>query len=343
MKALVLCGGMGPRLRSMTHSLPEQLVPVGGKVVLELALANIVGASVTEIGIVVGDPIAALRERIGDGSRFDARITYVLQTEPLGLAHCVLVARKFLGDNLVPEGVDYLACEFAAARPDAQNVVQKVADPSAFGVAEIDADGTVLRLVEKAARPRSDLALIGLYFFTSAIHEAAAAIGPGARGKLEITDAIQGLTSRNRTVKASEYTGYWADIGHVDGVPDANGRLIDGLTPAFAGEIDTASRVIGDVVVEPGARVVRSMTVGLAIIGAGTVVEDSYVGRYTSIGSNCTLWDTHIDDLIVLESPTLSGLRGLRGSVIGRRTAVRSAGEGRRLIVGDDSQVEVAR
>ncbi|HEY9369548.1 glucose-1-phosphate thymidylyltransferase [Streptomyces sp.] len=352
MKALVLSGGMGTRLRPFTHSMPKQLVPVAGKAVLEHALTNIVAAGITEIGIVVGDQLAAIRERIGDGSRIGARITYIPQAEPLGLAHCVLIAREFLGeddflmylgDNVLPEGVQEIAREFAATRPDAQIVVQKVADPSAFGVAEIDEEGTVLRLVEKPAEPRSDLALIGLYFFTPAIHEAAGAIAPSGRGELEITDAIQWLVTRGRTVKAAEYTGYWADTGQVDSVLDANRRLLDTLSPASAGEIDAASRVTGDVVVEPGARVVRSTIEGPAIIGAGTVVEDSHVGRYTSIGSNCTVRGTQIDDSIVLDSSTLSDLRGLRGSVIGRRTAVRSAGDRHRLIIGDDSQVEVAR
>lgn len=350
MKALVLSGGSGTRLRPFTHSAPKQLVPIAGKAVLEHVLDNIITAGITEIGIVVGDRAASIREAIGDGSRFGARITYIHQSRPLGLAHCVSVAAGFLGeddflmylgDNMLPEGIREVTDSFAAERPAARIVVQKVADPSAYGVAEIDERGTVRALAEKPAEPRSDLALIGVYCFTPAVHEAVAAIEPSARGELEITDAIARLVADGRRVTASEYSGYWQDTGSIDGVLECNRRLLDVLRPERHGHIDEASEVTGPVVLGPGARVVRSRIEGPAIIGAGTVVEDSHIGRHTSVGSHCGLRDAHIEDSIVLDSSEVAGVRGLSGSLIGRSASVRSAAR-HRLIVGDDSEVEVA-
>ncbi|MFF0259042.1 glucose-1-phosphate thymidylyltransferase [Streptomyces microflavus] len=350
MKALVLSGGMGIRLRPFTHSSPKQLVPVAGKAVLEHVLNNIRETGITEIGIVVGDSGDRIGEAIGDGSRFGARITYIHQEEPLGLAHCVVVAREFLGDddflmylgdNMLPEGITSVARSFARERPPAQIVVQKVADPGAFGVAEVDAEGTVVRLVEKPVTPVSDLALIGVYFFTAAIHEAVASIEPSPRGELEITDALQWLVGRGVTVKAAEYTGYWQDTGQIDGVLECNRRVLEKLRPDLSGEVDGASRLTGAVVVEPGARVVRSRIEGPAIIGAGSVVTDSHVGRYTSIGRRCELRDTQIGDSIVLDGSTVADLRGVTGSLIGRSASVH-ASRHHRLIIGDDSNVGIA-
>ncbi|MFF8608684.1 glucose-1-phosphate thymidylyltransferase [Streptomyces sp. NPDC015346] len=351
MKALVLSGGTGARLRPFTHSTPKQLLPIAGKAVLEHVLNNITDAGITDIGIIVGDQYDKISETIGDGSRFGARITYLRQTRPLGLAHCVLVAREFLGeddflmylgDNMLPEGITELTRTFATERPTAQIAVQKVPDPSAFGVAEIDAAGIVQRLVEKPSDPRSDLALIGVYFFTPAIHEAVAAITPSARGELEITDAIQWLVARDSRVKAVEYLGYWQDTGQVDSVLECNRRILDSIRSERSGEVDAASRLTGEVVIEPGARVVRSTIEGPAFIGVGTVVEDSHIGRHTSIGRNCALRDTRIADSIVLDGATVSGLDRLSRSVIGKSASVRTAAH-HQLVVGDDSVVEVAR
>lgn len=352
MKALVLSGGAGTRLRPFTHSSPKQLVPVAGKAVLEHVLQNIVATGITDIGVVVGDGAgaAAIRAAVGDGARFGARLTYLRQDRPLGLAHAVLVAREFLGDddflmylgdNMLPEGVGEVVDAFRADRPAAQLVVQKVADPRAYGVAETDEDGNVLALAEKPAEPASDLALIGVYCFTPAVHEAVAAIGPSARGELEITDAVAWLVRRGRPVRASEYAGYWQDTGDVAGVLDCNRRVLGMLRPGRHGHVDGASRVSGPVVVEDGARIVRSTIEGPALIGAGSVVEDCDIGRYTSIGRDCALRATGIEDSIVLDRSTVAGLRGLSGSLIGRRASVRGA-ERHRIVVGDDSEVEVA-
>ncbi|WP_158852543.1 glucose-1-phosphate thymidylyltransferase [Saccharothrix deserti] len=357
MKALVLSGGAGTRLRPFSHSTPKQLIPVANRPVLEHVLDNIRALGIEDIGIVVGDRADVIADAIGDGARFNARITYLRQDRPLGLAHCVRIARGFLGDddfvmylgdNLLPDGVVDIADAFRASRPAAHVVVHKVPDPRAFGVAELDAHGRILQLVEKPQEPRSDLALIGVYFFTRAVHEAVAAIAPSARGELEITDAIQWLLANGRAVTASEYDGYWRDTGRIEDVLACNAHLLGGLRSHVAGEVDAASRVGAGVVIGSGARVVRSRIEGPAIIGPDTLVEDSHVGPNTAVGRGCVLRASRIADSIVLDGAAIDAVPGLSHSLIGKSATVtaRSArpepDTGLRLVLGDHSSVEIA-
>jgi len=330
-KALVLAGGEGTRLRPFSYSMPKQLIPVANRPVLEYALENITYLGVREIGVIVGEWAPEIERVLGDGSRFGASLTYLPRDRPYGLAQCVMLARDFLGDedfvmyladNILPAGVAEFAHEFVTGQPAAQLVVHKVADPTAFGVAELDADGVVLRLEEKPANPRSDLALVGVYFFSPAIHEAVAAIRPSARGELEITDAIQWLIEHGATVRASECGGYWKDTGRIEDVLECNRKLLDGLRPHLAGEVDAASRLTGAVVVEPGARVLRSRIEAPVIIGAGSLIEGGHIGPHTSIGRDCVLRNTRLAYSIVLEGTTVSHVRGLHGSMIGRSATV---------------------
>src|SRR5271168_1723598 len=196
MKALVLSGGAGTRLRPITHTSAKQLLPVANKPVLFYGLEAIADAGIVDVGIVVGDTAPAIEAAVGDGSAFGLRITYIRQSSPLGLAHAVLVAREFLGDddfvmylgdNFIVGGITALVEEFQATRPDAHIMLTSVADPRQFGVAELDSAGQLIGLEEKPEQPKSDLALVGVYLFTPAVHEAIATLVPSARGELEIT------------------------------------------------------------------------------------------------------------------------------------------------------------
>ncbi|WP_324786544.1 glucose-1-phosphate thymidylyltransferase [Streptomyces sp. H51] len=354
MKALVLAGGSGTRLRPFSYSMPKQLIPIANRPVLEYVLGNILDLGVTEVGVIVGDRAQEIQQALGDGSRLGARLTYIQQEAPLGLAHTVAIARDFLGDddfvmylgdNMLPEGIAAIAEEFAAHRPAAHVVVYKVPDPRAFGVAELGPGGEVLRLVEKPERPRSDLALMGVYFFTAAIHDAVRSIRPSARGELEITDAIQWLVSTGADVRAGQYQGYWKDTGNVEDLLDCNQHVLESLRPALHGEIDGASVLAGPVVVEEGARILRSRIEGPVIIGAGTVVEDSHIGPHTSIGRACTVTGSRLEYSIALDGASVTGVQGLRSSVIGRSASVGTSEQSTdryRLVVGDHTRVEVA-
>lgn len=326
MKALVLAGGSGTRLRPLTRHLPKQLIPVAGRPVLEHVMENIRALGIREIGLIVGDWRERIESVVGDGSRFGARVTYLPQRSPLGLAHCVRIARPFLGDddfvmylgdNIVEDGVAEMAEEFAARGSDAHLAVAKVADPRAFGVAELGADGAVLRLVEKPSRPRSDLALIGVYFFRAAVHRAVAATTPSARGELEITDAVQWMLEQGGTVTAGEYAGYWQDTGSPEELLACNRRLLASLEARSAGWTDAGSRLTGPVVVGEGARVTRSHITGPAVIGAGAVVTDCRLGPGVSVGRDCVLRGVELADCVLLDGTTVTDRSGLRGLLVG--------------------------
>ncbi|MGW2157999.1 glucose-1-phosphate thymidylyltransferase [Nonomuraea sp. NPDC001699] len=350
MKALVLSGGSGTRMRPLSHSMPKQLIPIANKPVLEHVLESLRALGVTEIGLVVGDREAQIAEVVGDGSRFGTRVTYIRQLRPLGLAHCVKLARPFLGgddfvmylgDCVLADGIGPIAEEFHALRPAAQIVVHRVADPRPFGVVETDGTGAVLRVVEKPERPRSDLVMTGVYFFTPAVHEAVDRIVPGRRGELEITDAVQWLLTSGQEVRASLYRGYWSDAGRVDDVLECNRRLLARLSRDIAGHVDAASLVRGDVVLGPGARVVASVVEGPAIIGPDTLIVDSHIGPGTSIGRDCVVRSTRLSDSIVLDGASIVAASGLRGSLIGRYTTVAPGRSDHRLVVGDHTRIEL--
>ncbi|MEU7040274.1 glucose-1-phosphate thymidylyltransferase [Streptomyces varsoviensis] len=357
MKALVLAGGTGTRLRPFSYSMPKQLIPIANRPVLLHCLDNVKDAGVTEVGVIVGDRGDEIRSLVGDGADLGLRITYIHQECPLGLAHTVAVAADFLGDddflmylgdNMLLGGVREQAERFRSRRPAAQVVTVQVPDPRAFGVVELDGDGRVTRLVEKPAQPRSDLALIGVYFFTAAVHEAVAAIEPSARGELEITDALQWLLEQGHAVDAERYRGYWKDTGRFEDVLECNREYLDGLPPRVQGTVDADSTVQGPVVIEPGAQVVRSQLIGPLIVGAGSVVTDSRIGPHTSVGRDCLLAGAGMEYSITLDGVSVRGVRGIHGSLIGRSASVASAeldgaaGTRHRLVIGDHTSVEVA-
>lgn len=355
MKALVLAGGSGSRLRPITHSFAKQLVPVANKPVLFYGLEAIRDARIREVGVVVGDTEQEIRDAVGDGSRFGLTVTYIRQDAPRGLAHAVLIARPFLGDddfvmylgdNFIVGGIGDLVEEFRRERSDARILLTKVADPSAFGVAELDENGRLAGLEEKPANPKSDLAVVGVYLFGAAVHEAVAELSPSARGEMEITDAIQMMIDRDRRITSTLVSGYWKDTGNVADMLEVNRLVLEGLTPRRAGAVDAGSALIGRVVVEDGARVTGSRIVGPAVIGPGAVVSDSYIGPFTSIDRDCTIAGSEIEYSIVLRGASVDGVGRIQSSLIGRESRVTPAArvpKAHRLVLGDHSEVQVSR
>ncbi|MBW8827557.1 MAG: glucose-1-phosphate thymidylyltransferase [Acidobacteria bacterium] len=358
MKALVLAGGTGSRLRPITHTGAKQLVPVANKPIIFYGLEAIAAAGITEVGIVVGETAAEVMAAIGDGATFGLRVTYIAQDAPNGLAHCVLIARDFLGDddfvmwlgdNLLEGGLGDLVPEFGQEQrrltgaPAAMILLKKVEDPTQFGVAELDPEGHVVRLVEKPADPPSDLALVGVYLFDRRIHEAAAAIEPSGRGELEITDAIQWLIDQGQPVVAAEHRGWWLDTGKKDPLLEANRVLLERIEPRNDGTVDDASRIEGRVVIEAGAVIERSTVRGPVVIGAGCRITDSFIGPFTAIGPNCEVAETEVDHSVILEGSRLLQAGRLVDSLLGREACVTRHGRSgaTRLTLGDHSTVDL--
>ena len=361
MKGLILSGGAGTRLRPITHTSAKQLVPVANKPILFFGIEDMVEAGITEIGIITGETGPEIRAAVGDGSRWGATVTYIPQDAPLGLAHCVLIARDFLGDddfvmylgdNLLRQGIAEFVETFehdraASApedRPSAQILLARVPDPQRFGVAEIGAAGEVTQLVEKPVEPRSDLALVGVYLFDPSIHDAVAAIEPSPRGELEITDAIQWLIDNGHRVRHEVLDGWWKDTGKLEPLLEGNRLVLDMLESSSAGSVDDASVLEGIVVIEEGAEVVNSTLRGPVIIGEGVRVVDSSIGPYASIYFDCEIVDSTIVNSVILEQSRITGIRDIADSLVGKQVEVRRSQRephATRLMVGDHSVVEL--
>ncbi|MGI8476225.1 MAG: glucose-1-phosphate thymidylyltransferase [Thermomicrobiales bacterium] len=332
LKGLVLAGGKGSRLRPLTATGAKQLVPLANKPVLFYALEQLVAAGIVEIGIVTGEKGDQVRTAVGDGSAFGARVAYLPQSAPLGLAHAIVTAREwlgddafcmFLGDNFLRNGIVAYAGQFLAGRDQARILLKRVADPAAFGVALLDGHGRVRRLVEKPTRPVSDLAVVGVYFFGPEIHAITPCLTPSARGELEITDAIQGLIDAGHTVDASLVDDDWIDTGRKDDLLAANRLVLSTMVRRIDGDVDAASTVEGEVVIERGAAVVTSTVRGPAIVGAGSRLTDAFVGPFTAIGADCQLERCGIEGSIVMERSVIRDI-GPRivDSLIGRDVVV---------------------
>jgi len=357
-KGLILSGGAGTRLRPITHTSAKQLVPVANKPILFYGLEAIAAAGIREVGIIVGDTRAEVMAAVGDGGRFGLAVTYLPQDAPLGLAHCVLIAREFLadddfvmylGDNLLEQDLSGFVRRFIAARqelapPTAQILLKQVPDPQRFGIAELDAAGDVVHLVEKPADPPSDLALVGVYLFDPTIHDAVAAIEPSKRGELEITDAIQWLIDQGHRVRTEQLEGWWIDTGKLTPLLEANRLLLEKIETRVDGSVDDDSSLDGRVVIEAGAVLVSPRVRGPVTIAAGTRIEHSFIGPFTAIGPNCTIRNAEVEHSVVMEGSSIIDIARLEDSLIGREAVVtRSQTRPRalRLMVGDHCQVDV--
>lgn len=354
MKGLILSGGKGTRLRPLTFTRAKQLIPIANKPNLFYVVEDLVQAGITDLGVIIspetGDEV---REALGDGSRWAVHITFIQQDAPLGLAHAVKTARPFLGDdpftmylgdNLLSGGIAQLVEEYAAGGADAIILLTPVSNPSEFGVAVLNSSGQVLRLVEKPKEPISDLALVGVYLFSPKVHDVIEGLQPSWRGELEITDAVQGLIERGHVVKAHLVHGWWKDTGKPEDLLDANRLVLSQCQRDIRGEVRD-SEVVGEVVIQAGARLVGSQVRGPAHIAADAIVENSYVGPYTSVGKRVRLVRSEVEYSIVFDDAELVGLPyRLDASVIGQGVVVTGNNNGPRrnalqLVLGDRSRV----
>ena len=353
MKGLILSGGKGTRLRPLTFTQAKQLVPVANKPVLFYGIEALREAGIEEIGIVVGDTKDEISEAAGDGSQFGVRISYIEQEAPLGLAHAVLISENFLGkepfvmylgDNILKKGIKSLVEEFKEKKPNSLILLTEVPNPQIFGVAELE-EGKVVRLVEKPKKPKSNLALVGVYMFDSYIFEAVKAIKPSWRNELEITDAIQYLVEHGYEVHPHLVTGWWKDTGKIEDILDANRLILEGINGMINGDVDEASRINGEVILEKGAIVQNSIIRGPAIIGAETEIIDSYIGPFTSIQGKCKIIQTEIEHSIVLEGSDIRDVGSrIDESLIGRGVKIYKCPpkpSAYRLMVGDKSEIGI--
>jgi glucose-1-phosphate thymidylyltransferase len=354
MKGLILSGGKGTRLRPLTYTSAKQLIPVANKPVLFRVIESIRDAGIADIGIVVGDTANQIRAAVGNGDRWGVRITYIPQDQPLGLAHAVKVSQDFLGDerfvmflgdNVIQGGISSLIEQFAESAWNSQIVLTPVERPEHYGVAELNGEGRIVRLIEKPKQPPSDLALVGIYMFDHHIHEAVDNIKPSWRGELEITDAIQWLVEHDYKVYPYIHRGWWIDTGKQEDMLEANSLVLEEMKPTNEGFVDRDSEVDSRVTLQQGAEIINSVVRGPTIIGERTRIVNSYVGPFTSIHHDVVVENSEIERTIVLENSVIRDIPArIQDSLIGRdvnltRSPIRPRAY--KLSLGDHSKVGI--
>jgi glucose-1-phosphate thymidylyltransferase len=355
LKALILSGGKGTRLRPLTNTIAKQLVPVANRPILYYVLDKVKEAGIKDIGIIISPETGNdIKQAVGDGSKWDARVTYISQDEPLGLAHAVKVAKSFLGDsqflmflgdNLIEGSIKRFLDEFEQKSSDAFILLKEVPDARLFGVAECDCDGKIISLAEKPKEPKSNLALVGVYLFKPEIHDAIARIKPSWRGELEITDAIQKLMDEGKQVHSHVLTGWWLDTGKKDDLLEANRIVLDQFMKRdVKGKIDDASQVRGRVEIGNKSVIEESIIRGPVSIAENCVIKNSFIGPYTSIAAGTKIESSSIEHSLVLENCLITNIERIEDSIIGRNSEVKKRTDNFkaiRIFIGDDARVEL--
>jgi glucose-1-phosphate thymidylyltransferase len=353
---LLLSGGTGSRLRPLTYSQQKQLIPVANKPILFFGLEDMISAGIRDIGVIVG-PNADQVEAVVRSRRWDANITFIKQDAPLGIAHAIKTASIFLGsspfavylgDNILRNGISEHVAAFIESGNDASILLTKADHPERFGVAELDGEGRVQRLIEKPKEPPTDLALVGVYLFSSPIMKAISSIGPSWRGELEITDAIQWLIDHGYKVRASCVQGWWKDTGRPEDILAANRLVLDDLPSS---QIESSAILSSDAAVYDRVRVGSgtvldrgSIVRGPAVVGSGCRITSSCIGPYTSIGNNCEIKNATVEGSIVMDGSRIELNQRIVDSLIGanvRITSSRGKASGYSLVLGDSSELHL--
>ena len=354
MKGLILAGGSGRRLRPITHKTAKQLVPIANKPILHYVIEDLVGVGITDLGIVVGDTAKEIEESVGNGSQWNADITYIHQEEPLGLAHAVLISEPFLGqekfimylgDNMFEDSLHEVVKDFEKSSTNARLLLSKVDNPQAFGVAEVDEQGVIKGLVEKPENPKSDLALVGVYLFDSTIHHAVKVIEPSDRGELEITDAIQWMIDEENSIEHTTLKGWWIDAGKKDPLLLCNELILEKIETLLLSQIGETVTLKGEIVTGENVEIIDSNIQGPVVIGSGVRIERSDIGPYVSIGDDCKIEDSSVERSVLMEKSYVSGVTQLTKSVLGREVEIDGTEtefqESTSVMLGDGTKVNL--
>ena len=351
MKGLILSGGYGTRLRPITYSQQKQLIPVANKPILFYAIEDVIEAGVKDIGIIVGPNKEQVMETV-NRANFNAEITFIEQDAPRGLAHAVLISEDFigkepfvmyLGDNILKGGIIQYVERFKKQDIDASILLTPYENPERFGVAELNSDGSVKRLIEKPKKPPSNLVLVGIYFFGETIFEAVKKIKPSWRNELEITDAIEYLIEKSFKVHSEIVSGWWKDTGEPEDILTANRLILDDLIHNIKGEV--AGEIRGRISIDKGTKVNENSVIkGPALIGKDCVIKNSYIGPYTSIGNNCRIINSEVEDSVVMDGVRLINAGNIVDSMIGRGAVIeknKKLPKGNKFVIGDNSWVRI--
>ena len=354
MKGIILAGGSGTRLHPLTLAMSKQLMPVYDKPMIYYPLSVLMMAGINEI-LIISTPhdLPHFQKLLGDGTNLGCKFEYCIQPSPDGLAQAFILGKDFIGDDSVALilgdniffGSNFQDTLNSSINPSGGIVfAYHVSDPERYGVVEFDPNFKALSIEEKPKQAKSNYAVTGLYFYDEQVCDIAASIKPSPRGELEITDAIQWLVDQGNTVKPHLVTGYWKDTGRLEDMLECNRAVLETLDPVNKGKVDSESKLIGRVVIEDGAEIIRSTVSGPAIIGKNTKLIDTYVGPYTAIYHDCLLEKNEIENSIILEKTSIRNVGRIEGSLVGKEVEISGSSEqpkAHKLMLGDHSKVVI--
>ena len=233
MKGIVLAGGSGTRLHPITQAISKQLLPVYDKPMIYYPMSVLLLAGIRDI-LIISTPVDLphFRRLLGDGSQFGLSLTYAEQAQPNGLAEAFVIGAEFIGDDDVAlvlgdnifygQGFSRVLQQQVATLDGCVLFGYPVKDPSRYGVGEVDADGKLVSIEEKPARPRSNKAITGLYLYDNAVTDIARGLAPSPRGELEITDVNLAYLRQGRAHLVDLGRGFaWLDTGTHDSLLEA--------------------------------------------------------------------------------------------------------------------------
>ena len=351
MKGIILHGGYGTRLGPLTLSGPKQLLPIANKAMSQYALEDLKNIGITEIAIIIGDVHPEkVQNFYGDGSKFGVKITYIFQKKPLGISHAIRLCKDFvgkdsfvvyLGDNILRKGLKDYMRTFNESHSDAFILLCKVDDPSRFGIAEIS--GTVIKkVIEKPKKPKSDLAIIGVYFFTPIIFDIIDQQKPSWRNELEVTDSIQKLLEIGKTVKYDVVNGWWKDTGTPEDILHANRLILDTISKNEDKTEKKNSFGKDNIIIGKNSKISKdSEIIGPVIIGNDCIINTkTKIGPYVSIGSNTQIENSEIINSIIMDDCKLANIKMLENSIIGNSCKIlKDEKKFTELLLGEKSQI----
>ncbi len=351
MKALILSGGTGSRLRPLTYTNAKQLLPLANKPILFHIIEKVVKSGIHDIGIIVGDTHEEVRSTVGNGDRWNASIRYIHQPLPLGLAHAVKIASEFigeddflmvLGDNVFSMELDNLINNFYINNSNSSILLHRVENPSQYGVAVVE-NNRIIRLVEKPVEFISDLIITGVYIFDKSIFPAIEDTKPSQRGELEITDAIQKQVETGERVTCEIIQGWWKDTGKLQDILEANRMILDGMENEYRSVQKDSFVCMGKLWTGKNVAVKNSIIIGPVTIADDSIILNSYIGPYTSIGKGVRITDCEVDNCIILENTQLDSIsKRISGSLIGKNVLIKAADKrpfSNSFLVGDNSEI----
>jgi glucose-1-phosphate thymidylyltransferase len=357
MKAIVLAGGRGTRLRPLTHTRNKHLIPIGGKPMIERVIDDVVDLGITEVLININKGDTEIREALGDGSRWGVKFIYMEQELPNGMMYPILMAQEILGgddfilhagDNILSGGLKSYYEEFKNNDSSAHLLVTQVKHPERFGVAVVE-NGFVKKTVEKPKEFVSNLAVTGVYFYNKDIIEAMKNVEPITTGNSQVAEyypppAHQWLIDNGFKVTVTEVTGWWKDTGKPEDLVAANHLALETLENLIIGNVED-STLEGRVELGEGSTIEGSIIRGPIFIGKNVKISNAYIGPFTAISDNCVIENAEVENSIIMSGAQVTNLlTRLDASLIGYNTTVSTKHTKPRtlnLFIGDNSDVKL--